>query len=605
MCGIFGYMGERADAATLVLSGLDRLEPHTYDAWGIAVEDHGHIAIGTMTDADTPFAESHMALGHTRSATHGDAPMPPQLDCAGRLAVVHDGVVSNEAQLRIALARAGHRLRSQTDTELIAHLIEDLLEQLPEGPDRLVQATIAAFRKLRGLNAVSVLDVRRGELVACQSGAALCVGFADDGYLLASDHRALHEHTQLVSFLRDGQAVSLTREGARIFEMTNGQELAPEITRLDRSPGTSSAPPSTPRDMLDTDDISDEIVEQPALLRWLAERAPSQVRDLAMWIDRAHDVYMIGCGSSGHAAHVAQYLFARAGRRAHYVTASEFSYLYPFLSAGSLVIALSRSGETAEVLSAVSAAHERGAKVAAITHAVDSSLWRAADFTLPLAVGEGRCPEAMRSMSAQLAMLLLTACAMDRQLDAARDSLCRAADDIERLLGASSRQEIQAIAEALQTRDHLYVLGRGANHALALETALKIKESSHIHAEGFAGGELKHGGMALIEPRTPCIVLAPRDETHADMLANALQLKARGATVIGIAAGPESAFDHCIRVNDVGPATVITHTVPGRLLGYELARLRGRTTTMPRPLAKCLPANETRMPARVAGRGEL
>ncbi|MET0384508.1 MAG: glutamine--fructose-6-phosphate transaminase (isomerizing) [Polyangiales bacterium] len=586
MCGIFGYMGARSDAAELVLSGLKSLEYRGYDSWGIAVADNGHVAldkrVGKIGDTTTELPSSHMALGHTRWATHGgvsDANAHPQLDCMGRLAVVHNGSVSNEAQLRRALSRAGHRLRSQTDTELIAHLIEDLLEQMPDGPERLVQATIAAFRKLRGLNAITVLDVRRGEMVAAKSGSPLCVGFGDSGYFLASDHGALVAHTRRVSFLRDGQAVVIRRAGVQVYDMASALQLEPEITQVEWN-GTQPDRGGHP------DFMTKEILEQPSLLRLLAERAPVYVKDLAARIDQAQEVFVVGCGSSAHAAHVAQYLFARAGRRVHYSNASEFAYLYPFLGSRSLVIALSQSGETVDVLDAVRAARERGAGVVGITNVEGSTLWRQADFALPLGVGPERCVLATKSLSAQLALLLLTAYAMNRQLDDARSSLCRAADDIERLLSESSRAEIQGIAHAVQSRDHLYVLGRGPNHALALETALKIKEVSYIHAEGFAGGELSHGVMALIEPHTPCIVLAPQDETHADCVANALQVKARGGTLIGITPKPQPAFDHCIRVTDVGPATLISNTIPAQLLGYELARLRGRDPDMPRNLAK-------------------
>lgn len=587
MCGIFGYTGERPNAAELVLSGLKRLEYRGYDSWGIAVADGGHVAVdkrvGKIGDAATVLPLSHMALGHTRWATHGsvtDENAHPQLDCGGRLAVVHNGIVSNEAQLRRALSRAGHRLRSQTDTELIAHLIEDLIEQIPDGPERLVHATIAAFRKLRGLNAITVLDVRRGEMVAAKSGSPLCVGYAESGFLLASDHAALVDHTRRVSFVRDGQAVLLSRAGARLFDMNSGHEVSAEITEVQWKPINVERGPHP-------DYMTKEILEQPGALRDLAERAPGYVRELSARIEHAQDVYLIGCGSSGHAAQAAEYLFAKvAGRRVHFVTGSEFSFLYPFLGSRSLLIALSQSGETIDVLDAVRAAHERGASVVAITNVEGSTLWRSADFTVPLGVGPERCVLATKSLSAQLAVLMLTAHAMNRQLDSARSSLCRAADDIERLLAAPSRAEIQAIAQSIAAREHLFVLGRGPSHPLALETALKIKEVSYVHAEGFAGGELKHGVMALIEPGTPCIVLAPQDDTQADSVANAMQLKARGGLVIGIAPETQSAFDHHIRVNDVGPATLISSTVPAQLLGYELARLRGHDPDMPRNLAK-------------------
>lgn len=587
MCGIFGYVGERPNAAELVLTGLKRLEYRGYDSWGIAVSDAGHAAVdkrvGKIGEATTFLPLSTIGLGHTRWATHGgvtDDNAHPQLDCGGRLAVVHNGIVSNEAQLRRALSRAGHRLRSETDSELIAHLIEDLLEQVPEGPDRLVSATIAAFGKLRGLNAVTVLDVRRGEMVAAKSGSPLCIGFADSGYLLASDHVALIEHTRKVAFVRDGQALSITRAGVRMFDMASGQSVSPEITDVAWQAATADRGEHP-------DFMSKEIHEQPALLVDLAERAPAHIKELTQRIERAQDVYVIGCGSSAHAAQVAQHLFARvAGRRVHFVTGSEFAYLHPFLGSRSLVIALSQSGETIDILDTVRAAHERGAQVVALTNVEGSSLWRTADLTIPLGVGPERCVLATKSLTAQLAWLLLAAYALNNQLDAARSSVCAAAGDIERMLGSEARSNVQRIAQAIANCEHAYVLGRGPNHALALETALKIKEVSYLHAEGFAGGELKHGVMALIEAGTPCFVLAPQDETHADVIANAMQVAARGGMLIGMSAEPDNAFAHHIRVADVGPATVISHAVPAQLLGYELARLRGHDPDMPRNLAK-------------------
>jgi glutamine---fructose-6-phosphate transaminase (isomerizing) len=587
VCGIFGYMGEHPNAAQLVLTGLKRLEYRGYDSWGIAVSSDGQAAVdkrvGKIGDATTILPLSSMALGHTRWATHGqvsDENAHPQLDCCARLAVVHNGIVANEAQLRHGLSRAGHRLRSQTDTELIAHLIEDLLEHAPEGPERLLHATVAAFRKLRGLNAITVLDMRRGEMVAAKSGSPLCIGFAESGHLLASDHAALLDHTRRVCFVRDGQAVLLTPSSARLFDMASGLEVPAEITDVAWQPTAVERGPHP-------DFMTKEMREQPGVLRNLSESALPFIDELALCIERAQDVYLIGCGSSGHAAHAAQYMFATvAGRRVQYVNASEFAHLYPFIGSRSLVIALSQSGETVDVLDAVRAAHERGAQVVALTNVEGGTLWRSADFTVPLSAGPERCVLATKSFTAQLAILMLTAHALRRQLDAARASLCRAADDIERLLVGPARAEIQSIAQAVQTREHLFVLGRGAYHPLSLETALKIKEVSYMHAEGFAGGELKHGVMALIEPGTPCIVLALPDDAQSDSLANAMQVKARGGSLIGVAPEALPAFEHTIRVQDVGPATLITASVPAQLLGYELARLRGHDPDMPRNLAK-------------------
>ncbi|HKP61696.1 MAG TPA: glutamine--fructose-6-phosphate transaminase (isomerizing) [Polyangiales bacterium] len=522
-------------------------------------------------------------LGHTRWATHGGVTREnahPQLDCAAHLALVHNGIVANEAELRVALARAGHRIRSQTDTELIAHLIEDLLEQTSPGPQRLLRATLAAFEKLRGLNAIVALDLRSGELAAAKSGSPLVLGLGADGHFIASDPAALLPHTRELTFVEDGQAVSLDGDRARLFEIATLRELEPETVTVDwqPEPATRDGHP---------DYMSKETAEQPALLRNLAARVRGGVQELAGRIEQSSEVLMIGCGSAAHAAQAAQHLFARiAGRRVSWATASEVDHLLPFMDRQSLLVALSQSGETMDVLDAVRRARERGAQIAALTNVEGSSLWRTADLRIGLGVGPERCVLATKSLSAKLAILYLTAHALRQQLPAAEAALERAAADIEDMLGEARRAHLQRIARSIASKEHLYVLGRGPSYALALETALKIKEVSYIHAEGFASGELKHGVIALIEPGTPCIALVPKDDTESDVLAGALQVKARGAQIIGIGPEPHAAFDHHIPVADLGDATLIANAIPGQVLGYELARLRGHDPDRPRNLAK-------------------
>lgn len=587
MCGIFGYVGTNADAAQVVLAGLKKLEYRGYDSWGIAVGDGSHAAldrrVGKIGHAATLLPASRIGLGHTRWATHGavtDDNAHPQLDCCRRLALVHNGMLSNELELRQALARTGHRVRSHTDSELIAHLIEDLLAQQPPGEDRLVKATMAAFRKLRGLNAIAVMDVQTGQLAAAKSGSPLVLGVGATGRFIASDVSAFLEHTRDVAFVHDGQAVVIDEGGARLFELETGKQLPVELVRAEWE-AVNTDRSGHP------DYMTKEIHEQPSVLRTLARRAKPLAHELAAQIDRAVEVIMIGSGSAAHAAFVAQHLFAKlAGRRVTACLASEFDHLLPFVGPKTLVVALSQSGETIDVLEAVRAARGRGARITAITNVEGSSLWRTADFTAPLGVGPERCVLATKSFTAKLAILWMTARTLGGQLDAASEALERAADELDDMLHGPRREAIRQIAATFHGRDHLFVLGRGLNHALALETALKIKEVSYIHAEGFAGGELKHGVIAMIEPHTPCIVLAANDVHRSDILSNALQVKARGATLIGISPEPESCFDHHIPVADLGEASLVLHSVPAQLLGYDLALLRGRDPDMPRNLAK-------------------
>jgi glucosamine--fructose-6-phosphate aminotransferase (isomerizing) len=587
MCGIFGYVGGSGDAAGIVLRGLKKLEYRGYDSWGVAVAHDGRVAlekrVGKIGDAVATLPDSAIGLGHTRWATHGGVTEPnahPHLDCAGRLALIHNGIVSNYRELREPLARAGHRFRSETDTEVVAHLIEECLAASPAGPDQLLHATIATFRRLEGLNAIAVLDVETGQLAAAKSGSPLVLGWSDGGHMLASDYSALLDHTRRVTFIEDGQAVLVGRDGSRVFDVESGLEVPPAITEVEwevEATELSGYP----------DYMTKEIHEQPAVLRRIAGGGGDHARSLAALLRDARDVFVVGCGTAGHAALAAQYLLARiAGRRVTFATGSEFAYLRDFVSEGSLVIAMSQSGETIDVIDSVRAARRRGARIAALVNVEGSTLWRMADHAVPLGAGPERCVLSTKTFTAKMAIVLLAAHELVGRLDLGAALVQGAADEIERLLADERRDLIRRIAEAIHRREHLFAIGRGPSYPLALEAALKVKEVSYVHAEGFAGGELKHGVIALIEPGTPCLVLAPNDETRDDIMSGAMEVKARGALLIGVSPAPDEAFDYHIPVADLGPATAMVSAVPAQLLGYYMALLRGHDPDKPRNLAK-------------------
>src|SRR5262245_1349689 len=587
MCGIFGYVGSHADAASIVLRGLKKLEYRGYDSWGVAVAQDAHVvlekSIGKIGDAAPNLPPSTIGIGHTRWATHGGVTQPnahPHLDCTGHLALIHNGIVSNYRDLRDPLARAGHRLQSETETEVVAHLLEEYLTRTPAGPEQLVTATIAAFRKLHGLNAIAVLDVSTGQMAAAKSGSPLVVGWSGHGHMLASDYSALLEHTRRVTFVDDGQAVLVSRDTSRLFDVDTGSELTPEITEVEWDVAATELGGYP-------DYMTKEIHEQPAMLRRLAEQWGDHARRLAEALREARDVFVIGCGTASHAALAAQYLFARiAGRRVNMATGSEFAYLRDFIGEGSLVLALSQSGETIDIIDAARAARQRGARIAALVNVEGSTLWRLADVAVPLGAGPERCVLATKSFTAKLAILMMTAFELVGQVETGAALVREAADEIARLLADDRRDLIRRVADEIYRREHLFAIGRGPSYPLALEAALKIKEVSYVHAEGFAGGELKHGVIALIEPGTPCVVLAPRDETHDDIMAGAMEVKARGALLIGVSPEADEAFDYWIPVADLGPATAILNAVPAQLLGYYLALLRGHDPDKPRNLAK-------------------
>jgi glutamine---fructose-6-phosphate transaminase (isomerizing) len=587
MCGIFGYVGRATDAAGIVLRGLKKLEYRGYDSWGVAVAHEGQVAIqkrvGKIGEAVAALPPSAIGLGHTRWATHGGVTEPnahPHLDCTGRLAIIHNGIVSNYRALRDPLIRAGHRFTSETDTEVVAHLLEECVETAPAGPSRLAAGLMEAFRRLEGLNAIAVLDGVTGELAAAKSGSPLVVGWSDEGNLLASDYSALLEHTRRVTFVEDRQAVLVDGAGIRLYDVDSGAELTPKVTEVEWEAAAAELSGYP-------DFMSKEIHEQPAVLKRVAAGHRPHARRLADMLREARDVFVVGCGTAGHAALAAQYLLARiAGMRVTFATGSEFSYLADFVSEGALVVAMSQSGETIDVIETARVARSRGARIAALVNVEGSTLWRMADYALPLAAGPERCVLATKSFTAKLAVLLMTAYELAGQPEVGARLVDDAADEVARMLTDDRRALIRQIAEHVYLREHLFVIGRGPSYPLALETALKVKEVSYVHAEGFAGGELKHGVIALIEPGTPCLVLAPRDETYEDILGGAMQVKARGAMLIGVSPEPHEAFDYHIAVADLGPATAIVNAVPGQVLGYYLALLRGHDPDKPRNLAK-------------------
>jgi glucosamine--fructose-6-phosphate aminotransferase (isomerizing) len=593
MCGIFGYVGAQSEAPRLVLAGLKKLEYRGYDSWGIAARDSQSIQllvekhVGKIGQATTNLPASRAALGHTRWATHGGVTVAnahPHLDCQGRLAIIHNGIVENHAELRRELINGGHAFASQTDTEVICHLLEDQLTQenpSADGCERLVQAVITVFRRLEGLSAIGVLDPHLECIAAAKNGSPLVLGWGDDGNYLASDSSALLDHTRKLTFLDDGQAALISGDSIGVYDVATGEQIqqpriwditwAQEVDSLDGYPHY----------------MAKEIAEQPAVLRRLASEQSEAAQGLAESIQCASTVHLVGCGSAAHAARCGEYLFSRvASRQANCVVGSEFGYLADFLDERSLVVGLSQSGETIDLLDSMKSARRRGARLAALVNVEGSSLYRLVDEPILLSAGPERCVLATKSFTAKLGILLMAAYAARGRLPAGRELLDQAADEIQTLLSDDRVEQIRSLAQRVAFAEHLYVIGRGPSYPMALEAALKIKEVSYMHAEGFAGGELKHGVIALIDAGTPCVVLAPNDETFRAIVSGAEEIRARGGYIIGISPFASDVWDEYIRVADVGEAASIVNAVPPQLLAYHIALIRGLDPDKPRNLAK-------------------
>lgn len=590
MCGIFGYVGSRQQAPQLVLEGLRKLEYRGYDSWGIATRHNGLLVekhVGKIGQAVTTLPGGSAALGHTRWATHGgvtEANAHPHLDCQGRLAVIHNGIIENHEELRRELMAQGHTFASETDTEVVCHLLEEQLttrEESAEGCERLMQALLEVFRRLEGLSAISVLDPQLQCIAAAKNGSPLVLGYGEDGNFLASDSSALLEHTRRLTFLEDGQAALITEDQVAVYDVATGRRQAEarvwDITWQEEVAGLEGYP----------NYMAKEIREQPSVLRRIAAERVDDAVKLAEDIVGASTVHFVGCGSASHAARCGEYLFSRiASRHVNNVVGSEFGYLADFLDSRSLVVGLSQSGETIDLLDSLKSAKARGARLAALVNVEGSSLYRLVDHPVLLSAGPERCVLATKSFTAKLGVLLMAAYAARGDIDLGRELVLRAADEIQSFLTDGRAELMRDIAERFVEREHLYVIGRGTSYPMAQEAALKIKEVSYIHAEGFAGGELKHGVIALIEPGTPCLVLAPCDETYRAIVSGAQEIKARGGFIIGISPTPSDVWDVHIPVADVGEGASIVNAIPPQILAYELALKRGLDPDKPRNLAK-------------------
>lgn len=581
MCGIFAYVGENIDAAQKTLEGLKLLEYRGYDSWGIAVKKGNTLVfekhIGKIGSAQTVLPESFLGIGHTRWATHGGVTQKnahPHLDCAKKIAVVHNGIVENYESLKKELIQKGHHFVSDTDTEVIPHLIEEFLKT--EGFAASVRDT---FGTISGLNAIVVAYAPSQEIIAAKNGSPLVVGENKEGYFIASDASGIVKHTKKVMFLKDNEMVILGKQ-MQLVSLPKGEKLKAvfETIHWNIEEVTTG---KYPHFMLK------EIHEQPFVVKTIVKQLKNQIHELSGIIKKSRGTFFIASGTAFHACLGGVYLFSKiAKRHVNTAVASEFNYLEHFLNNKSLIIALSQSGETIDVIEPLKLAKEKGATIASVVNTIGSTIYRMGDYTVLLQAGPEKAVASTKAYTAKLAVLLLLSFSMNDEISKAENLLSKAAKEMTRLLKDSSVEKIKKLAEILASKEHLYIIGRGASFPTALEAALKIKEVSYIHTEGLAGGELKHGTIALIEKGTPCIVFAPNDETRDAMISNATEIKARGGYIIGISSQKSPIFDYWIPVYDCGDAAIVTQIVPIQLLAYFLALKRGFDPDKPRNLAK-------------------
>lgn len=582
MCGIFGYIGKKDTAASMILEGLKLLEYRGYDSWGVAVKVRKRLVVekhtGKIGNAFTSLPKSNFGIGHTRWATHGGVTVTnahPHLDCKAEIAVVHNGIIENFTELKKDLIKKGHKFVSETDTEVLPHLVEEFLKK--EG---FASAVRDAFNLLKGLNAVVVAYAPSSEVVAAKNGSPLIVGVGENEFFVASDASGIIKHTRKVIFLEDGQMAILGKE-LQLLRLPKGEKIKPNYHTVtwNFEQGEKGKFEHF---------FLKEIYDQPKILDTIALNYKNETKKLAHLVEKAFGTFMLACGSASYAGLAGTYFFSRVAKKhVNFSIGSEFPYLEDYVTKGTLVIPISQSGESVDVIEPVMRAKAKGAHIAAIVNVLGSTLYRQSDDKVLLNAGMEKSVVATKSFIAMIAVMLLTAYTLAKKQAEGERLLIAASKNVRNILHEDYIAQVKKLAGKLKNKEHVYIIGRGLSYATALEATLKLKEATYIHAEGFAGGELKHGVIALIEKGTPCIVFAPNDETYDDITSNAQEIRARGGYIIGIGPKNNAVFDAFLKTGDVGDATIIPQVVISQLLAYHLALQRGiADPDKPRNLAK-------------------
>ncbi len=605
MCGIVGYVGD-ADAAPILVDGLRRLEYRGYDSAGLAVHDGQRVrilrAVGKLRELELALSKTPLAgklgIGHTRWATHGK---PTEVNAhphvAGHIALIHNGIIENHMPLRARLVAAGVKILSDTDTEIVAHLVD---EQVKTGL-ALEPAVRKALAQVEGAYAIAVISEKEPDrIIVAKNASPLVLGIGEGAMLCGSDIPALLPYTRRMIVLEDGQFAVLTKLGAVVTTL-DGKPVDPEIRTIDWSP-VMAEKAGFKHFMLK------EIFEQPrAIEDTLRGRLDREAGDISMAevglspedATRIDRVVLVACGTSHHAALTGRYYLEKLAKiQVSVELASEFRTREPVIGPRDLVIAISQSGETLDTLQAAKLAKERGARILAIANVMGSAIPRMADAELYTRAGPEIGVASTKCFSAQVIALLMLSVALGRARGALSAERARSlVEDMARLPHLMRdtlqgvRQLVLSLARRnLDARDVLF-LGRGLSFPIALEGALKLKEISYVHAEGYAAGEMKHGPIALIDSSVPVVVLVPHDECREKSLSNLQEAKARGGRILAVCSeGDEEVRSQADDVIEVprcaSELTPFVTVLPLQLYAYYVADLKGTDVDQPRNLAK-------------------
>ncbi len=605
MCGIVGYVGKR-NALPILLEGLKRLEYRGYDSAGVALLQDGKIQInkcvGKVSQLEDLMKNMHstatVGMGHTRWATHGvpnDINAHPHTDCHNHIALIHNGVIENYATLKKKLELLGHVFKSTTDTEVLVHLIEEFARWNKD----LDLAVRGALKEVTGTYGIIVADIHKPDtLIVARKGSPLVIGYGDEEIVVASDASALVQHTRKVAYLEDGEIAVVTAHDVTVKTLSDVEinkvieELTFDLDQIEKG-GFNHF-------------MLKEIHEQPETIqnsmrgRLLEDDGKVKLGGLNEVVEkivRAPRLIFAACGTSWHAALIGEYMLEQyAGIPVEVEYASEFRYRNPILNKGDVVFLISQSGETADTLAALREAKSHGATAIGICNVVGSSIARESDGGVYIHAGPEIGVASTKAFTSQLTVLALLTILIARSKGMSRDKgielvkeLAQLPEKVKTIL--SDTKQIESIANEFKDTKNFLYLGRGYNFPSALEGALKLKEISYIHAEGYPAAEMKHGPIALIDENMPVVFIAPKDSTYDKIMSNIQEVKARSGKVIAIVNSEDDSICHLADYMISIPTTLdlftpILTVIPLQLLAYYIAVARGCNIDQPRNLAK-------------------
>lgn len=604
MCGIFGCILTMGKAAPIIHASLKRLEYRGYDSVGIATMQNGKISLkkdqGKIDDVhrllnldDMP---GKLGIGHTRWATHG-APLKvnahPHADCTGNIVIVHNGIIENFSELKLELENSGHIFVSKTDTEVIAHLIEDILEKKPKL--EFAEAVLEAVKRLDGSYAIAAISTKEPDKIICaRNESPLVLGVSENGFYFASDIPAFLPLTNKAVFIEDGELISLSEKGYEIRNIKDSKIITRKPKIIDWT-SEMAVKQGYPHFMIK------EIHEQPATLRNTLRLQEHYLDLISTFLDRANEVFLVACGTSYHACLAASYMFSKLAFLPTYpVYASEFIEQHgKSVNIDSTILAVSQSGETADTLAAVTCAQQRAATILSLTNGIGSTLTRVSRVYIGQQSGPEIGVAATKTFTSQLSVLAQIALRLSKkrgkisqdEMDHIEERLEELPSVVETII-KSQEEKIKKISQKYKDANMFYFLGRGISTATAYEGRLKLMEIAYIPSIAFPAGESKHGPISLVEPGFPVVFICAKDGTRNTLISNIMEMKARGASIIAVIEEGDNDIkelaDDYVEVPEGIPEVLspIPYVIPLQLLAYYITLEKGQNPDMPRNLAK-------------------